>query len=76
MVKHFYESLFSREKENIKSEINVLLEVYVTLKDLTLHDVRSSLNFLRGKWSHDSLTRLLRVNVDTFRDVNDVRCTI
>lgn len=72
----FYENLSIHEKEILKSKIGVLLEMYSKLKDLMFHDVRSFLNFLRGKWSYDSLVRLLRVNIETFRDVNYVKFTI
>jgi hypothetical protein len=72
----YYESLSTREKEIFESKIGVLLEMYSKLKDLMFHDVRSFFNFLRGKWSYYSLDRLLRVNIDTFRDAKYVKCTL
>lgn len=68
----YYGSLTPCEMENLKHKINLVLESYLKIKDLLIHDVRNIINYIHGKWSIDSFDRLVKINVDTFTDILNV----
>lgn len=68
----YYGSLTPREMENLKHKISLVLESYLKIKDLMIHDVRNIINYIHGKWSIDSFDRLVKINADTFTDILDV----
>lgn len=76
IVNDYYGNLTSREKKNLRFKINIILETYSKLKDLLIHDIRTSLNYLRGEWSTASLDRSIKINIDILTDVLDVSFTI
>lgn len=72
IVNDYYGNLSSREKKNLSIKIGIILETYSKLKDLLIHDIRTCINYLRGKWSTASLDRSIIINIDIFTDVLDV----
>lgn len=68
-----YDDLTPRAKENIKHRIRIGLNIYLKIKDLLIHDIRSFVNSIYyEKLSKDVLDRLTKTNLNIIRDVLDV----
>lgn len=56
-------------KEYFTYEIIEILQIYIKLKDLAIHNMRNLMKYSRGKWSKHSFYRLVETNIDVLTDV-------